>query len=79
MPKTRSLPTPHPHDYSDKDSGATTTSGNILIANGVSADITFSGVSINVSGCALDVNGTTLNLILVSENTLKSGSGCAGL
>jgi len=64
--------------------GVTSTALNhITIANGVTADITLSDVNIDVSGmsniCAFDMSGANVNLTLVGENVLRSGSNRAGL
>ena len=66
----------------------TTTTDTIVVASGVSANITLDGVDIVVSGtpdtCAFkiadnSVGNVTITLADGSVNTLKSGSGCAGL
>jgi len=60
-----------------------TTTNRIVVASGVTADITISGVNINVSGtsstCAFDMTGATVNLTLVGENFLSSGNNRAGI
>lgn len=62
----------------------TTTSDKILIADGVTANVTLDNVSINVSGityaCAFEVaRSASCNLTLTGKNTLKSGDHSAGL
>ena len=63
--------------------GATSTADRIVVASGVTADITLDGVSINMSatdyGCAFDITGATVNLTLQGNNTLISGRYKAGL
>lgn len=59
-----------------------TTTDRIVIASGVTADITLSGVDIDVSGanqCAFDMTGATVNLTLAGINSLKSSGSYAGL
>jgi len=60
-----------------------TTSEKIIVAPDVTANITLSGVNINLSNsanaCAFDMAGATVNLTLVGNNTLRSGLGRAGL
>jgi hypothetical protein len=59
-----------------------TTSDRIVVASGVSADITLNGVNIDVSGtntAAFDMSGAAVNLTLTGTNVLKSGSNKAGL
>ena len=62
---------------------ASTTRDRIVVASGVNANITLSGVNIDMSGrndtSAFDMTGATVNLTLVGENILRSGSGRAGL
>ena len=64
------------------------TNNTIVVASGVSANITLDGVNIDVSGtsnaCAFKIaddseGNVTITLADGSVNTLKSGSGCAGL
>ena len=64
------------------------TNNTIVVAKDVSANITLDGVDIDVSGtpdtCAFKIadnseGNVTITLVDGSENTLKSGSGCAGL
>ena len=64
----------------------TTTADKIVVGDGITANVTLSGVNIDVSGtsgaAALTVgDGSTLNLTLSdgTTNTLKSGEKCAGL
>ena len=66
----------------------TTTQDRIEVASDVSANITLAGVNIDVSGtenaCAFKIEdesegNVTITLADGSENTLKSGSRCAGL
>ncbi|MCL2141628.1 MAG: Ig-like domain-containing protein [Methanimicrococcus sp.] len=62
----------------------TSSNGNcILVAPGVTADITLDNVIIDVTGishaCAFDMTGATVNLILVGNNILESGESRAGL
>ena len=54
------------------------TSESILVASGVNANITLSNVNINHNS-AFNMTGATVNLTLIGENTLISGSGMAGL
>ncbi|WP_162840461.1 Ig-like domain-containing protein, partial [Acetanaerobacterium elongatum] len=60
-----------------------TASNHIKISNAITADITLSDASIDVSGipnsCAFDMTGATVNLALTGSNTLASGENCAGL
>ncbi len=55
----------------------------IKISNTITADITLSDASIDVSGipnaCAFDMIGATVNLTLTGDNELASGENCAGL
>jgi len=65
-------------------SGVTgTTVERIVVASGVTADIILSSVNINLSNtsnvCAFDMTGANVNLTLVGDNILRSGSGRAGL
>ena len=63
----------------------TSTSDRIEVASGISANITLSGVSINVSTtsyCAFKIadNSTgNVTVTLIGDNVLKSGTLCAGL
>ena len=61
---------------------SSTTQGGIVVAPGVNANITLSGVNIDASATsnasAFDITGATVNLTLVGESILKSGSGMAG-
>ena len=61
----------------------TTTVDRIVVSPGVTANITLSDISINMSGnnriCAFDMTNASINLTLVGSNTLRSGSGRAGL
>ena len=61
-------------------SGSTTTD-KIVIAEGVKAELTISGLSIDVTaGNAIDLeNGASLDLTLEGSNTLKAGYGKAGI
>jgi hypothetical protein len=63
--------------------GATTNADSIVVQSGVTANITLSDVSIDVSATvntpAFDMTGATVNLILQGNNTLKSGNNRAGL
>ena len=61
-------------------SGSPTTD-KIVIAEGVKAELTISGLSIDVTaGNAIDLeNGASLDLTLEGENTLKAGYGKAGI
>jgi uncharacterized repeat protein (TIGR02543 family) len=67
--------------YTITGSGSTT--NRIVVASGVTADITLDGVSIDVSAtsfaCAFDMTGATVNLTLTGTNVLKSGEYKAGL
>ena len=60
-----------------------TTADRIAVSSGVNADITLNGVNINVSStsgvCAFDMTGATVNLTLVGDTILRSGSARAGL
>jgi len=63
-----------------------TTTNTITVAEGVTADITLSGVNIDVSGTPdaaafkiADDSTGNVTVTLVGENTLKSGMNCAGL
>jgi len=57
-----------------------TTQGRIVVAPGVNANITLSGVNITINNTsAFDMTGATVNLTLVGENVLRSGSNMAGL
>jgi hypothetical protein len=55
----------------------------IVVASGVTADITLNGVNIDISGidgaCAFDMTGAAVNLTLLGSNILKSGGNKAGL
>ncbi|GHT67330.1 hypothetical protein FACS189452_04840 [Bacteroidia bacterium] len=55
----------------------------LAVADGATADITLSGVTIDVSAttnaCAFDMTGATVTLTLSGTNTVKSGSSKAGL
>ncbi|AEF82533.1 beta strand repeat-containing protein [Leadbettera azotonutricia] len=61
----------------------TSTTERIVVNSGVSANITFSGITIDVSGtagtCAFDMTGATVNLTITGNNALKSGLYEAGL
>lgn len=62
----------------------TTTTGAIVVAGGITANITLDGVNIDVSArhsaCAFNITGnSTANITLQGTNILKSGSNCAGL
>ncbi len=64
----------------------TTTSNTVIVSSGVTANITLSGVSIDVSevsdaACAFNMTGATVTLTLAdgTSNYLKSGNNCAGL
>ncbi len=74
--------------YIITQSDSTATTNNITVEAGVNADITLSGVNIDVSGqddvCAFKIadNSTgnvTVRLAANTENTLKSGASSAGL
>lgn len=60
-----------------------TENDKIVVESGVTADITLTGVNINVSGrsntCAFDMAGAVVELTLTGDNSLKSGSNKAGL
>jgi hypothetical protein len=58
---------------------AVTTTDNVVVASGVTADITLSGVNINSGVCAFDMTRATVNLTLVGANVLRSGNDRAGL
>jgi hypothetical protein len=63
-------------------SGSSSTIERIVVAPGVTADITLSGVNIDLSqsgGCAFDMAGAAVNLTLAGENSLISGGTNAGL
>jgi hypothetical protein len=66
-----------------KSGVSVSTFDRVVVAGGVSADITLNGVHIDVSGwdnaAAFDMTGATVNLTLTGTNTLKSGEGRAGL
>jgi uncharacterized repeat protein (TIGR02543 family) len=59
------------------------TANRIVVASGVIANITLSGVRIEVSAtedaCAFDMSGATVTLALAGTNTLTSGKYKAGL
>jgi hypothetical protein len=61
----------------------TTTTDRIVVAPGVTADITLSSVSIDMSGkantAAFDMPGATVTLTLTGTNVLKSGNYRAGI
>ena len=60
----------------------TTTTNSIRVNSGVTADITFDNVSIDVGGTntnAFSMAGATVNLTLVGNNSLISGGYSAGL
>ena len=64
------------------ESDGTATTNRIVVANGVTANITLSNVRISIStinGCAFDMTGATVNLILTGDNSLSSGLFQAGL
>lgn len=60
-----------------------TTEHTVTVGGGVTAGITLSGVTIDVSAasgaCAFDMTGATVNLTLAGNNILKSGYTRAGL
>ncbi|MDR1346327.1 MAG: YDG domain-containing protein [Bacteroidales bacterium] len=60
-----------------------TTTNRIRVNPGITANITLSDVSINVSAtpgtCAFDMDGATVTLMLTGSNVLRSGSSHAGL
>ena len=59
---------------------SSTTAESIIVLPNVNANITLSSVNINRSdNCAFDISGATVNLTLVGNNVLRSGSGRAGL
>lgn len=62
--------------------GATTTD-TVVVKSGATVNLTLNGVKIDVSAtngaCALSATGADLTLQLQGDNTLKSGSGRAGL
>ena len=68
--------------YTIEGTGAATTN-TITVNSGVTASITLNDVNINVSAtdfaCAFNMTGATVHLTLAGSNTLKSGSGRAGL
>jgi hypothetical protein len=60
----------------------TTNANRVVVASGVTADITLSGVSINMNGTdnsAFDMTGATVNLTLIGTNDLKGGGLNAAL
>ncbi len=68
----------------------TYTTDRIVVSSGVTANITLSGVKIDLSGvnptsqedpavCPFNMTGATVNLTLSGENVLKSGMYAAGL
>lgn len=62
----------------------TTTTNHVIVETGVTANITLSNVSIDVSAitnaCSFDIQGSSaVNLNLVGTNTLKSNGQAAGL
>ncbi len=63
--------------------GAQSTTDRIVVESGLTdVNITLSGVNIDVSPsnyCAFDMSGATVNLTLQGDNTLESGTNCAGL
>ncbi|MCL2206974.1 MAG: T9SS type A sorting domain-containing protein [Fibromonadales bacterium] len=64
------------------DGIASTKADRIAIASGVNANITLSGVNIDMSNnglSAFDMNYATVNLTLEGENVLRSGTDRAGL
>jgi len=66
-----------------RDGVTSTTAERIVVSSGVTADITMSNVNINMSSnaglCAFDMTGATVNLTLVGDNVLRSGSDRAGI
>ena len=57
-----------------------TTADKIAVNGGVAAKITLDGLSITSGTCAFTIPGTaSAEITLVGDNTLKSGSSCAGL
>ena len=62
---------------------SSTTTNFIKVSSGVSADITISDVSINMSSngfaCAFDMTGATVRLTLIGNNIFRSGSERSGL
>lgn len=73
---------PFPATQNITITGSTTTN-TVVVAGGVTANITLDNVRIDLSGaagyvCALDMANATVNLTLVGSNTLKS-RGNAGL
>jgi len=71
------------YTISMKDGVESTITEMIVIASGVTADITISNLNINLSDtmevCAFNMTGATVNLTLIGENVLRSGWGRAGL
>ena len=57
----------------------TETANRIVVNGGVTADITINNVNINSGSGAFVMTGATVNLTLSGSNTLRSGSGFAGL
>lgn len=62
----------------------TTTTGTIVVASFLPADLTLNNLNIDVSAtygaCAFNITGnSTVNITLQGTNILKSGSNCAGL
>lgn len=59
-----------------------TTTDRIVVASGITVNITLNGVNIDLAsagGCAFDMTGATVNLALEGDNTLRSGGSYAGL
>ena len=61
--------------------GSTTITDRIVVATGITADITIAGLSIDRSagGCAFDIRGATVTLTLTGNNVLRSGNDHAGI
>jgi len=57
----------------------TETANRIVVNGGVTANITINNVNINSGSGAFVMTGATVNLTLSGSNTLRSGSGFAGL
>jgi hypothetical protein len=51
----------------------------IVVAPGVNANITLSGINIDIGPCAFDMTGATVNLTLVDDIVLRSGWNRAGI
>ena len=57
----------------------TSTADRIIVSQGVTANLTLSGLSITSGVCAFDMSGATVNLTLIGSNSITSGGTYAGI